>query len=92
MKLNSYKPLWRQVVLSPLKEDKLVKTTSGIYVPKEQNEQPVFEVLAIGKECIEIKVGDKVLLTHEIMKTPITCEDKQDVYQVMEQQIIGVIK
>lgn len=59
----------RPMKLQPL-ADKIVakaapaeqKTSSGIYIPDTAKEKPVVgEVLAVGKEVKEVKVGDQIV-------------------------------
>lgn len=54
------KPLKDRVVLKQMEAEE--KTASGIILPDEAKEKPeVAEVIAVGKEVKEVKVGDKVL-------------------------------
>ncbi len=53
-------PLADRVVAKPLEAQD--KTSSGFYVPDSAKEKPQMgEVIAVGKEVKEVKVGDQVV-------------------------------
>ncbi len=54
------KPLGNRVIIKKLEAEE--KTASGIVLPSQAKEKPqLAEILAIGKEVDEVKVGDKVV-------------------------------
>jgi len=53
------KPLFDNVVLKPVKEEE--KTLGGLYIPTAEKVSFLAEVVAVGKETSEMKVGDKVI-------------------------------
>lgn len=91
MKFENYCAYFRQVTL---KEIKTEVTLGGIILPDTyKNENPEYEVVKIGKDCIQAKVGDTVLLTRGTFldKLRLVMPDNtiEEFVQVMEQQIIG---
>ena len=54
------KPLGNRVIIKKLEAEE--KTASGIVLPSQAKEKPqLAEILAIGKDVDEVKVGDKVV-------------------------------
>lgn len=84
MKLEHYSPSFRQVLLEEITEK---VTKGGLIIPSSVT-KPIDEteylVLKVGRDCIEIKPGDKVRLSRGIQPEPV---DKY--FQVMEMQIKG---
>ncbi len=57
---NMLKPLGKRVIIKKVEAEE--KTASGIVLPSQAKEKPqLAEVLAIGSEITDIKVGDKVV-------------------------------
>lgn len=56
------KPLADRIVAKSLEAE--AKTKSGIYIPDTAKEKPQMgEVVAVGKDVKEVKVGNKILYT-----------------------------
>lgn len=104
MKLENYKPTSRQVLFREVQETVTkggilipekgfsLKTNSQMFDNEKEhtfNRDGKFIVLAVGKDCSEIQVGEEILLMPGIRPTPIELEDAENLFQVMEQQIIG---
>ncbi|GAU79552.1 co-chaperone GroES [Fusibacter sp. 3D3] len=54
------KPLGKRVIIRKLEAEE--KTASGIVLPSQAKEKPqMAEIVAIGKEVDEVKIGDKVV-------------------------------
>ena len=54
------KPIGKRVVIKKLEAEE--KTASGIVLPTQAKEKPqLAEIVSIGKEVDEVKVGDKVV-------------------------------
>jgi co-chaperonin GroES (HSP10) len=91
MKLDNYFATFRNVLLQEVQQD---KTEGGIYIPSSdfiKQEDKLYLVIKAGKDCIEVKPGDKVRLMAGIRMENITL-DKQEYHQVMEPQIIGYFR
>lgn len=89
MKLSNYYPTFRQVLI---KEITIEKTVKGIFLPSTQLDDKIYQVVKVGKDCIEVKPGDVVKITQGIRTDAVdlTVDETLIRYvQVMEQQIIG---
>lgn len=54
------KPLGKRVIIRKLEAEE--KTASGIVLPSQAKEKPqMAEIVAVGKEVEDVKVGDKVV-------------------------------
>lgn len=107
MKLEYYSPTFRNVLLLEVENQ---KTKGGIYIPSSsfiQPEDKLYQVHKVGKDCVEVKIGDHVKLMGGIRLESIPMEatmlaaetDEQllpnykwPFIQVMEQQIIGFFR
>lgn len=93
MKHSEYQPLWRQVIVTPIVND---KTDGGIFLPdsamRKDLSEKTFSVIAKGAECLAVKEGD-VIFIDPIAITHAKKLEFEDVeegcYSIMEQQIIG---
>lgn len=82
-------PLADRVVLKQLEAEE--KTASGIILPDSAKEKPSeAEVVAVGKEVVEVKVGDKVLYS-KYGPTEVKV-DGEDLLVVKEEDILAVVK
>lgn len=86
MKLH---PLADRLVAKPLEAQE--KTSSGFYVPDSAKERPqIGEVIAVGKDVKEIKVGDNIVYKQY---GPDTIKvDNQDLLIVKEEDVLAVAK
>lgn len=84
-------PLADRLVAKPLEAQE--KTTSGFYVPDSAKEKPqMAEVVAVGKEVKEIKVGDKVVYSQSYDKKPETVQvDTQELMIMKEEDVLAVV-
>lgn len=82
-------PLADRIVATPVEAQE--KTSSGFYVPDSAKEKPqVGEVVAVGKEVKEIKVGDQVV--YEQFKTESLKADGQDILIMKEENVLAVVQ
>ena len=90
MKLEDYRPLWRQILL---KKNSKEKTDKGIYLPSESTLTPTYTVIDVGEECQKVKKGDVVLIDPKALGFMVEMIfDEGEHIQVMEQNIIGRFK
>lgn len=107
MNLEVYNPTFRNVLLLEITTQ---KTKGGIYIPSSsvtKPEEKLYEVHKIGKDCIEVKPGDRVKIMSGIrleeipMAATLVAAEKDEelkkdhewpFVQVMEQQIIGFFR
>lgn len=81
------KPLFDRVLLKDVQE----KTKSNIILPESANKSYMSEVLAVGKEVISVKIGDKVLINKyagsefDIDNQTFTLIKECDILAVMEE-------
>lgn len=76
MKASQLKPTDDRVVIRP--EEAITKTASGIIIPDTAKEKPKKgEVLAIGDEVENLKVGD-IVLYGKFAGSEIDCKDDQN--------------
>jgi len=72
-------------------EEAKSKTASGLYLPENAQEKPkTAEVVAVGKETKQIKVGDRI-----VYKTYSTTEvkvDAQEYILVKEEDVLATVK
>jgi chaperonin GroES len=81
-------PLADRLVAKPLEAQE--KTTSGFYVPDSAKEKPqMAEVVAVGKEVKEIKVGDKVVYSQ--YKPDTVKVDSQELMIMKEEDVLAVV-
>lgn len=81
-------PLADRLVAKPLEAQE--KTTSGFYVPDSAKEKPqMAEVVAVGKEVKEIKVGDKVVYSQ--YKPDTVKVDTQELMIMKEEDVLAVV-
>lgn len=83
------KPIGKRVVIKRFEAEE--KTASGIVIPVGSKEKPqLAEVLAVGSEVNEIKVGDKVVFKKyggtefEIDGQEVLIYDAEDILAVVE--------
>lgn len=104
MKLENFSPTFRNVLLLEVEQ----KAKGGILLPFNslQPEEKIYQVIKVGKDCIEIQPHDQVRLMTGVRLESIPMEallaaetDKQmqpdykwPFQQVMEQQIIGYFR
>jgi co-chaperonin GroES (HSP10) len=82
MKLELYSPSFRQVLLKEITEN---VTKGGLYIPSSVPlDEKEYLVMKVGRDCIEIKPGDKIRLSRGIQPEPV-----DEYFQVMEMQIKG---
>ncbi len=82
-------PLADRVVAKPLEAQD--KTSSGFYVPDSAKEKPQMgEIVAVGKEVKEVKVGDHVVYKQY---GPDTIKvDGQDMLIIKEEDVLAIAK
>lgn len=81
-------PLADRLVAKPLEAQE--KTTSGFYVPDSAKEKPqMAEVVSVGKEVKEIKVGDKVVYSQ--YKPDTVKVDSQELMIMKEEDVLAVV-
>lgn len=82
-------PLADRLVAKPL--DAQDKTSSGFYVPDSAKEKPQMgEVVAVGKEVKEVKVGDSVVYSQY---KPDTVKVEGDELMIMkEEDVLAIAK
>lgn len=82
-------PLADRLVATPLEAQE--KTTSGFYVPDSAKEKPqIGEVVAVGKDVTEVKVGDKVVYSQ--YKPDTLKVDGQDTLIMKEEDVLAVVQ
>lgn len=82
-------PLADRLVAKPLEAQE--KTSSGFYVPDSAKEKPqVGEVIAVGKDVKEIKVGDQVV--YEQFKVETIKVDGQETLIMKEENVLAVVQ
>jgi chaperonin GroES len=82
-------PLADRLVARPLEAQD--KTSSGFYVPDTAKEKPQMgEVIAVGKEVKEVKVGDKVVYSQ--YKPDTIKVDGQEVMIMKEEDVLAIAK
>lgn len=81
-----FRPLDKNVLLTNVKEE---RNNSGLYLPSNNNN--LYEVINIGKEVVELKVGDKVYLDEEKLKKLVVNNkeyfiiEEKDIYLLVEE-------
>lgn len=81
-----FRPLDKNVLLTKVREEKNV---SGLYLPQSDNN--LYEVINIGKEVVELKVGDKVYLDEAKLKKIVVNNkeyfiiEEKDIYLLVEE-------
>ncbi|MEJ5227255.1 co-chaperone GroES [Thermodesulfovibrio sp.] len=84
------KPLKERVVVKYSSEE-LEKTPGGIYVPDVAKEKPQKgEVIAVGSEVKEVKVGDTVLFD-KYAGSKIKIDDVEYLI-IKEEEILGIVE
>lgn len=78
------KPLNNNVLIKQCVE----KTVSGIYIPNTNNN--LYEVIAIGKSVMEVKVGTNVIIDLNHIKE--LKYQGSNYYLVSEDKILGVVE
>jgi chaperonin GroES len=82
-------PLGDRLVAKPLEAQE--KTTSGFYVPDTAKEKPqIGEVVAIGKDVKEIKVGDQIVYSQ--YKPDNFKVDSQEMLVMKEEDVLAVVQ
>jgi chaperonin GroES len=84
-------PLADRLVAKPLEAQE--KTSSGFYVPESAKEKPQMgEVISVGKDVKEIKVGDKVVYksTYGAVETVKVANDELMIMK--EEDVLAVVK
>ena len=80
-----FKPLDKNVLLTIIKEE----NSSGLYLPNKGNN--LYQVINVGKEVVELKVGDKVYLDEEKLKNLVVNNkeyfiiEEKDIYLLVEE-------
>lgn len=82
-------PLADRLVAKPLEAQ--AKTASGFYVPDSAKEKPqIGEVIAVGKDVKEIKVGDQIVYSQY---KPDNIKAGNDELMIMkEEDVLAVVK
>lgn len=80
-------------MIKPLNNNLLIKakkeqTELGIYMPSVVNNQ--YEVVAIGKKVMEVKVNDKVIVDTDSMKE--IKHGSETYYIISEEKILGIVE
>lgn len=81
-----FRPLDKNVLLTKVREEKNI---SGLYLPQSDNN--LYEVVNIGKEVVELKVGDKVYLDEAKLKKIVVNNkeyfiiEEKDIYLLVEE-------
>jgi len=85
-----FQPLGKRVLVE--REEEVSKTASGIIIPDNASkEKPSSgKVVALGKECEDVKVGDKVVFA-KYAGSEVTLDDKKYLILNLE-DVLGVIK
>ena len=82
-------PLADRLVAKPLEAED--KTASGFYVPESAKEKPQMgEVVAIGKDVKEVKVGDHVVYSQ--YKPDTVKVEGQELMIMKEEDVLAVAK
>jgi chaperonin GroES len=82
-------PLADRLVAKPLEAE--AKTSSGFYVPDSAKEKPQMgEVVAVGKDVKEIKVGDKIVYSQ--YKLDNVKVDGDELMIMKEEDVLAVVK
>ncbi len=82
-------PLADRLVAKPLEAQ--AKTSSGFYVPESAKEKPQMgEVVAVGKEVNEIKVGDQIVYSQ--YKPDNVKVDGSELMIMKEEDVLAVVK
>lgn len=82
-------PLADRLVATPLEAQE--KTSTGFYVPDSAKEKPqVGEVIAVGKDVKEIKVGDQVVYSQ--YKPDTIKVDGKDTLIMKEEDVLAIVK
>lgn len=82
-------PLADRLVAKPLEAE--TKTSSGFYVPESAKEKPqIGEVVAVGKEVKEIKVGDRVVYSQ--YKPDTVKVDGVELMIMKEEDVLAIAK
>ena len=87
----NFKPLGDRVLIKV--EEVKTQTASGIYIPDNaaQEKPTQAEIVAIGNDVKDVKVGDNIVYT-KFARTATVTLDNQD-YLVMEvAEILGILK
>lgn len=92
MKLETYFPTFRNVLLELVVEE---KTNTGIYIPYKNSisGDMFYRVVKIGKSCEEVQINDLVRLDNRVspQTVPLIEQGKsKDYYQVQEINIVGI--
>jgi chaperonin GroES len=82
-------PLADRIVARSLEAE--AKSAAGILLPDSAKEKPMMgEVLAVGKEVKEVKVGDKVLYA-KYGPTEVKV-DNQELLLLKEEDVLAIVK
>ena len=86
MKLS---PLADRLVAKPLEAQ--AKTSTGFYVPESAKEKPqIGEIVAVGKEVKEVKIGDRIVYSQY---KPDTIKVDGDELMIMkEEDVLAIVK
>jgi chaperonin GroES len=86
MQLN---PLADRIIARPIESD--TKTASGILLPDQAKEKTqMAEVLAVGKDVKEVKVGDRII--HSEYGPNHFKQDANEYLIVKEEDVLAVVK
>ena len=82
-------PLADRLVAKPIEAQE--KTSSGFYVPDTAKEKPqIGEVVAVGKEVKEVKVGDQVVYSQ--YKPDAVKVDGDELMIMKEEDVLAIAK
>ena len=81
------KPLGKRVLIQEVKQEEITK--SGIVLPgTASKEKPITgEVLAIGNEVSEVKVGEKVEVTYSNKTLKLVIPEGRNYYDVLREKL-----
>lgn len=107
MKFENYCPSWRNVIFHEVRQEKTAAGiyipkadfTLSTYDHQFNNEREHkadkkigdYVVLKVGKDCTDIKIGDKIMLEPGMMAQSMIFDDVI-VFQIKEMQIAGYLR
>jgi chaperonin GroES len=85
-------PLADRIVAKPVEPE--TKTASGILLPDQAKEKPqIAEVLAVGKDVKEVKVGDHILHKEPGYSGPDSFKQGANEFVILkEEDVLAVVK
>ena len=83
-----YEPLGEEIVFEFIRED---RTAKGILIPEQsQKQERICEVVAVGKECKYVKVGDFILISPTSRPKVIDLISNNHI-QIWEKDVLGIV-